>query len=264
MGGRRIVVTRDPAASGRVESELRQAGFVVAHCPLTTQCALDDDAPLTRAVRAVESGTYDVLMLTSANTVRAMHRVGWGGRLGLTHRNLRPEIAVTGAGTAQALRTLIGDADPWRPVGEASAAGILAELRTPAPGERLLLPQSLQARSELASGLTARGWRVDQVPAYRTVALYGPQARVPDADQRLHPADGAALSPHALRPEDLVLITSSSAAEVWVQTHSAQRPPHQVLAIGAPTAATLEALGRPADAVLSSPTAAGVAAALSC
>lgn len=253
----RIVVTRDGAASGRLEAQLLEAGHHVAHLPLTEQRVLDDDAELRRGIAALQEGRYEILVLTSANTVRALCRAGWSGAAAPTTR-----VVVTGVGTAQALKTLTGLTETWIPTSEASAAGILHELPPPRAGARALLPQSLQARSALASGLADHGWTVDRIPAYRTVALYGPEAAPPSPDRRLVPDDGAALRPEALRAEDVVLITSSTAAEVWAGIGGIRPRPHRVLAIGAPTAATLEALGEAADAVLPTPTAHGMREAL--
>ncbi|MDO5492606.1 MAG: uroporphyrinogen-III synthase [Nesterenkonia sp.] len=253
----RIVVTRDGAAAGRLEAQLLDAGHQVAHMPLTEQRVLDDDAELRRGLVALREGRYEVLLLTSANTVRALCRAGWDGAADPTTR-----VVVTGAGTALALEDLTGLTETWSPKAEASAAGILRELPPPRTSARALLPQSLQARSDLASGLTDQGWSVDHVPAYRTVARCGPEAARLSPDRRLIPDDGAALRPEDLRAEDVVLITSSTAAEVWAGIGDARLRPHRVLAIGAPTAATLEALGEAADAVLPNPTAHGVREAL--
>lgn len=257
----RIVLTRDGAASGRLEAQLNDAGYDVAHMPLTEQRALDDDSALRRALAALEQGRFEVLVLTSANTVRALCRAGWSGASGSS--GAATTVVVTGAGTARALEELTGRTETWSPRDEASAAGILRELPAPADPARLLLPQSRQARSQLAAGLAERGWSVEHVPAYRTVALYGETAETPRPELRLLPAEDAAVRPGDLRPEDVVLLTSSTAAEVWAGLLGARRRPGRVLAIGAPTAATLEELGETVDAVLPSPTAQGVTETLS-
>lgn len=259
---RRLVLTRDPAAAGRLEAQLGEAGIEFAHLPLTEQRAFDDDADLRCAVTMLHRGHYEALVLTSANTVRALGRAGFGRDS--EHPAAPARIVVTGAGTAHALHQLTGITEIWHPAGEASAVGILRELPAPRGTSRLLLPQSAQARSELHTGLTERGWQVDHISAYCTVPLYGPEAPGPRPRQRLLPDEGVAMEPGEITAEDVVLITSSSAAQVWAQLRGIRPRPYRVLAIGAPTAATLQALGEPVDAVLPTPTAQGVQTALSC
>lgn len=229
----RIVLTRPEAQASALEEGLLSAGHTVAHMPLTQQVAPDEPGRLRRALAELLEGQFDWLLLTSANTVRALVHCGWDGTL-----PARTRLGVVGPGTARVLREQSGAPTPWVPQ-QHSAAGILAELPAPASGARLLLPQSAQARPELAAGLSAKGWDVTRVSAYATRALDRPAV--------------------SLRHGDTVLVTSSTAAAAWVrlQVHSVR-----VLAIGEPTAQTLRQLGRPADAVLTEPTAAGVREAL--
>lgn len=229
----RIVLTRAPSQAGLLEAGLEEAGVEVGFFPLTEQRLPADPQALTMAITELERGAFDWLLITSGNTVRFLKRAGWSGCTG------GARTGVVGAGTASVLHELTGIADPWRPQHEASAAGILEELPIPRPGGRLLLPQSAQARPALREGLMERGWAVTAATAYETVPLSAPRGG----------PDGA----------DVLLITSSSAAEAWV---TCEAPPVTVLAIGEPTAETLRRLGRPASAVLSEPTAAGVLAAL--
>jgi uroporphyrinogen-III synthase len=229
----RIVLTRRAAQSGEMEEGLRRAGHTVAHMPLTQQVPLADTTALSRAVHDLARGQFDWLVLTSPNTVRALASCGWDGTV-----PARTRVAVVGPGTARVLNELSGAYEPWMPK-QHSAAGILAELPAPEPGARLLLPQSAQARPQLYEGLDQRGWNITQVTAYATTALHHPLVNV--------------------SPGDAVLVTSSSAAEVWA---TLQTPKVSILAIGEPTAQTLMQLGRPADAVLPEPTAEGALKAL--
>lgn len=230
---RRILVTRHPEQAGELESGLREAGLDVGFFPVTEQRLPADRTEIAAAIAELERGDFDWLVITSGNTVRFLKRAGWSGS------SAGARVGVVGAGTARVLHELTGIADPWMPRREASAAGILRELRAPKPGERVLLPQSAQARPLLREGLSERGWRVTAVTAYDTVPLAAPEGY--------------------LEADDVVLITSSSAAEAWVAR--ALRPA-MVLAIGEPTAGTLKRLGHPACAVLETPTAAGVLATL--
>lgn len=226
----RIVLTRAAEAAGALESGLREAGHEVLHLPLTQQLPVPDSGRITSALTDLSAGQFSWLLLTSGNTVRFLSRAGWDGSI-----PDRTRIGVVGPGTARVLQQRTGIGEPWRPR-EYSAAGILAELRHPAAGERLLLPQSARARPALAEGLCERGWQVTRVSVYDTVPVEYPDVGT-------------------LRPGDVVLVTSSSAAEVWV---GLQVPDVPVLAIGEPTAETLRSLSRPAAAVLSEPTTAGL------
>lgn len=245
----RIVITRAAERAGTLEDELRAAGLAVDFLPLTEQRLVADVAELRRAVERLRAGEFSWLLITSATTVRMLAAVGWTGEMPDGTR-----LGVTGPATARALAEHTGVAEIWTPSGEASAAGMLAELPSPEPGERLLLPQSALARPRLRDGLVAAGWEVAAVTAYETVS------RLVDGV----PPEGVP----RLEADDVVLITSSSAARAWVElVDGAERrgdelAPAQVLAIGRPTARTLEELEAPADVVLDEPTADGVRRAL--
>ncbi len=226
----RIILTRAAEAAGALESGLHEAGHEVLHLPLTQQVPVQDSGQLTTALADLHAGRFSWLLLTSGNTVRFLSRAGWDGSLPEQTR-----IGVVGPGTARTLEHLTGLASPWRPR-QYSAAGILTELPPPAAQDRVLLPQSARARPALAEGLLERGWQVTQVSVYDTVPVECPDVGT-------------------LRCGDVVLVTSSSAAEVWAGLAT---PEVTVLAIGQPTAETLRRLSRPAAAVLPEPTAAGV------
>ncbi|GAA1809954.1 uroporphyrinogen-III synthase [Nesterenkonia flava] len=266
----RIVLTRHPAQAGSLEAELREAGVEVAFLPLTIQRLPRDTASLRRAVAELEAGAFSTLLLTSSNTVRALLAAGWDGSVPEKVR-----VGVVGPGTARTLQQLTGLTTIWMPQAEHSAAGILAELPAPEPGERLLLPQSAQARPVLSTGLRERGWDVHRVIAYETVtpgnhddgAPLGPGAgsstllgspldQLDSPRQDNGPAGEAGermLEPTDLRSTDWVLVTASSAArELLRQVPETEQP--RLIAIGEPTAQTLRAAGRPAEAVLASPT----------
>ncbi|HIX00163.1 MAG TPA: uroporphyrinogen-III synthase [Candidatus Nesterenkonia stercoripullorum] len=282
-GQTRIVLTRHPGQAGAMEPELRAAGFRVDFMPLTEQRLPRDTALLRSEISRLASGDYDWLVLTSANTVRALHRLGWSGE-GAAHT----AIAVTGPGTARVLQKYTGVDTAWIP-SDRSAAGIVAELPGPAadagadrltggspanagtgPGSRVLLPQSSAARSELAEGLTARGFTVNKVVAYDTVPLHRDTVPLhsgaePGTEPPLNPeAPGPSapvLTPAELRPADVVLVTSTTSASALLN-ELGRGFPCGVVAIGQPTARTLRELGAPADAVASDPSAAAVIAAV--
>ena len=309
----RIVLTRHPDQGGALEAGLRAAGFDVTFMPLTEQRLPEDTVPLRQEISRLAFGHYDWLILTSANTVRALHELGWSGEC-----TARTSIAVTGPGTARVLRAYTGIRSPWIP-SDRSAAGIVAELPEPGKGAGasssggdhpagssgsghdasghdasghgrhhegagadVLLPQSSAARSELAEGLTARGFVVHRVIAYDTVPLSsspegaGGQRLTPEGVAQGHGFGGhTVLGPGELRAEDVVLVTSSTAAQALCQgllgqdelshgrgSHGRGGRAVRLIAIGQPTARTLDELGEPAHAVASDPTAAGIIAAV--
>ncbi|WP_191089743.1 uroporphyrinogen-III synthase [Nesterenkonia ebinurensis] len=246
-------MTRHPAQTGALEDRLRDAGFDVAFLPLTQQVLPEDLSELTTTIQRLERGDFHWLLLTSGNTVRALRDCGWDGTV-----PERTQVGVVGSGTARVLNELSEAHHPWMPQ-DHSAAGVLAELPTPAEGSRLLLLQSAKARPELAEGLTTDGWSVTRVTAYDTVPL---DPAAPETLQPIHITGGDSgdlLTPRDLAEGDIVLITSSSAARVWAQLSA---PPVTTLAMGQPTAEALTSLGRLPDSVLPEPTAVGVLRAL--
>ncbi|WP_120003582.1 uroporphyrinogen-III synthase [Nesterenkonia muleiensis] len=258
----RVVLTRHPQQAGDLEAGLRGAGYEVAFMPLTQQVLPEDQSELRQAISDLRRGEFSWMVVTSGNTVRALVWCGWNGAVPAHTR-----VGAVGPGTASVLEELTGIRDIWMPH-QHSAAGILAELPRPAPGEnpRLLLPQSAQARTELVTGLRALGWDPTQVIAYRTTGL-GPETPAPPSARCHLPgraaadtAGGAVLTPSDLKADDAVLVTSSTAAEQWSAHHVV--PEVRLLAIGRPTAETLKRQGTPADQVLSAPTAAAVLACL--
>ena len=251
----RILLTRRPAQAGPLEAELREAGFDVGFLPLTAQRLPENRTELTAAIERLEQGDFTVVMLTSGNTVRSLLTAGWSGDLPED-----TEAAVTGPGTARVLQELTEIIDPWMPTREASAEGILAEIPHPPEDDcQLLLPQSAQARPRLAEGLAELGWEVTTVTAYETVPL--------DAAQLDDPLGAAPLSTGApgvgssAEPEgDVLLLTSSTAAQAAARL---RLPAHlRLLAIGRPTAKTMEELGLPCAGVLPEISASGVRQAL--
>lgn len=228
----RIVLTRWPHQAGQLEAGLREVGVDVGFLPVTEQRLPQDLGELQAAVADLAAGRVDWLLLTSRTTVWALQQAGWDGTVPSGTR-----IGVTGSGTAQALPR--GSEDVWMPHREASAAGILTCLPDAEPGERVVLPQSAQARPQLVEGLRASGRDVTQVTAYETVS------RVTDGS--LPPSqDPGALGPGDLTDADVMLVTSSSAARAWSQLKLADGVRPRLLAIGRPTAVTLAELGLPA------------------
>ena len=265
----RLLLTRRPAQAGDLEAGLRATDgpdgvpFEVGFLPATDTLLPDDDglAHLREAVAALGAGEYAVLVVTSPNGARALAAAGWDGNVAAGVR-----VAATGPGTVRVLREAGMVGGVWVPEADRSAAGILAGLPGPArAGERLLLPQSARASDDLAAGLRERGWAVDRVEAYRTVAYPGDPAR------RLLPEDppGAdVVTPAELgrQPAGTALVlTSPSAVDELLDGLAAdalRSGAVPCVALGVPTRRAMEAAGVPVAGQATTPDAAGVAEAV--
>jgi uroporphyrinogen-III synthase len=110
---------------------------------------------------------------------------------------------------------------------------------------RVLFPRAESVRGVLASGLRAKGWVVDEVVAYRTVAG-SPQ---PDAVAAASRADAVAF-------------TSSSTVERTVELLGIDKVPPVVISIGPITSASVIAAGLSVTAEAVEPTIDGLVAAV--
>jgi uroporphyrinogen-III synthase len=160
----RVLVTRP----GPLVDALQKAGFEVTLLPTVQIEALADRAPLDAALARLDF--YNWLVLTSPKGVR----LGLGPVHPFTGR-----IAAIGPATASTLQEL-GWPSPWLPT-RPNTRTLAAELPIQ-PGDRVLLLRSNLADAVLPNALAARGARVDDVVAYRTVPRAEPLAGLPDAD----------------------------------------------------------------------------------
>jgi uroporphyrinogen-III synthase/uroporphyrinogen III methyltransferase/synthase len=159
---KRVLVTRSAQQAGKLSEGLRAAGFAPVEVPVLEILPPANFAALDEALRQLDS--YDWLILTSANTVRAL--TDRAQSLGIAIR--QPEslkIAVVGEATAQAARkagfTL--DLIPENYVAES----LVEELVEQAFGQRMLLARAAVARDVIPDALRAAGAEVDVVDAYR-------------------------------------------------------------------------------------------------
>src|SRR5207302_2265644 len=166
---------------------------------------------------------YDWVVFTSANAVeRFLTLVPDARSLGSA------KVAAIGPGTAEALARfgIRPDVVPDRFVAESLLDGF------PGGPGRVLLPRAADAREVLPDGLAAKGWQVDVVEAYRTVAGSPAPAAL----------DGAAQA-------DAITFTSSSTLTNYLEVAGAGRVPPVVVCIGPVTAETATAAGLTVDAV---------------
>lgn len=158
LAGRTVVVTRAAEQAGPLAERLTALGAVVVELPVIAVAEPSDGgAALAKAV--ADLARYDWAVVTSANGAERLADAAGPWPDGV-------RLAAVGPGTAAALaaRGLASDL-----VAERSVAEGLVEVFPPGPG-RVLAVQAEQARPVLADGLRAKGWTVDAVVAYRTVA----------------------------------------------------------------------------------------------
>jgi uroporphyrinogen-III synthase len=168
LAGRRVLATRAAHQAGKLSDGLRALGAEPVEVPvLEIHPPLSFD-PLDGALRQL--GRYDWLIVTSANTVRAL--ADRASELGL---QIAPspalKVAAIGEATAAAARKA-GLAVALVP--ETYVAESLVErLAGQTAGQRILLARAAVARDVIPDALRAAGAHVDVVDAYRNA--------VPDA-----------------------------------------------------------------------------------
>lgn len=201
--GRRVVVTRARDQASDLRLRLERLGAAVVEIPTIAIEAVTDDlgAGLLGA---------DWAVFTSANAVAAVTRHLRDARaLGGV------SVAAIGPGTAAALASfgVVADLVPRRNVAE----GLVDVF--PSGTGRVFLPQAADARPVVASGLSAKGWEVEAVVAYRTR-----RSDVTDAQRE------------AARAADAITFTSASTVRNFVAAAGLDVVPQVVVAIGPVTA----------------------------
>lgn len=203
----------------------------------------DDGVALHAALSSgLSSGGYDQIVVASPNGAKAL-AAAVGAIDGLDVGSL-PPVACVGPSTAAKLvgSGLAVNIVPDRAIAE----GLVAAMSNPVVAHnRLLLVQAEVARDVLEAGLTAQGWDVDRVTAYRTI-----DAPVTDADRAIA-ATG-----------DIITFTSSSTVERFVRLVGSEAMPPVIASIGPITSATARDLGLSVDVEADPHTIDGLVAAL--
>lgn len=168
LAGKRIVVTRAADSAGDLEELLRSRGAEPLPYPCIAIAAPEDRGPLDAALRGLNAGDFDWLVITSHNAVTAFAERLQALGLGLWSLS-RVAVAAVGSATARAAERELGvhaDLIPGEFVAEALAAALVERL---GPSDRVLLCQADIARPVLAESLQAAGVAVTSVVAYQTV-----------------------------------------------------------------------------------------------
>jgi uroporphyrinogen-III synthase/uroporphyrinogen III methyltransferase/synthase len=164
LAGRRVLVTRAAHQAGKLSEALSALGAEPVEVPVLEIRSPESFAPLDAALAKLDS--YDWLILTSANTVRAI--VERSAELGRSlDQPPRLQVAAVGEGTAAAARN-VGLQITFIPESYV-AESLVAGLASQAAGNAILLARAAAARDAIPDALRAAGASVDVVDAYRNV-----------------------------------------------------------------------------------------------
>lgn len=217
LAGLTVVVTRAKAQASVLTDKLTALGAqAVEVATIEIVPPVDGGAVLATALA---SGSYDQIVVASPNGARVLAAAA----AGVDAASL-PPVACVGPSTAAKLAdsVLRVNVVPDRAVAE----GLVDAMPVPNPDRaRLLLVQAEVAREVLEHGLSAQGWHVDRVTAYRTI-----DASVSDAD-RVAAGSG-----------DIITFTSSSTVERFIRLVGRDSLPPAVASIGPITSATAHEL----------------------
>ena len=222
LDNRSVVITRSISQNESLRRLLEARGARIVEVPLIAITEPEDEGRERDEVLQ-HLDEFDWIVVTSPNGadcvapfIVASHDAGDAKRF--------PSLAAVGEATARSLGVAVTmTAHPAR-------AEVLAEQFPNGTGSVLLVQGNL-ADDSLSSSLSAKGWTVTQVVAYRTVQLR------PTREMML-PAMAA----------DVLLLASGSAASAWFDAFGTTTPPF-VVAMGPSTAKVASALGIEVSAV---------------
>jgi uroporphyrinogen-III synthase len=157
LAGRRIVITRAEQDARKLAARLEGLG---AHSIVLPSIRIEFADPESLDAALAHLSDYQWIIFTSRYAVDAVLR--------RTPRLPGPRVAAVGRSTADALqaRGITPSIVPADFVAEA-----LLEALGDVRGARVLLPRADIGRRELPDGLRARGAQVEEIVAYRTVAV---------------------------------------------------------------------------------------------
>ena len=165
LTGKRIVITRAAAQSESLAHELSARGAIPVVLPLVAFGEPEDFAPLDRAIAEIDQ--CDWMILTSAQTVRALMQRAVETQKALVRTNSRLQVACVGPVTAEAARAANL---PVKHVATTHNGVALAkELGSRLAGAKVLLPRSDRANPDLPAALKRLGAVITEVVAYRTL-----------------------------------------------------------------------------------------------
>jgi uroporphyrinogen-III synthase len=225
LAGWRVLVPRGGKWGDGVAANLRSYGAIPVIAPMINFASSPDQAVLDHALKRLERGSFDWLVITSATTVDVLM-----SQQVTIPANTR--IAAVGETTGAAL-ILAGYRVDFVP-DDNSARGLVKEWPQSDIVGTVLIPQSDIAEPVLVAGLGKLGLEVEFVAAYRTVGV---------------PVTGQVAADVASGRIGAVLVTSGSVAR-QVQAQLAPLPAETVVAcIGPRTAFDARAAGLAVDLI---------------
>lgn len=222
----RVLVPRGGSWGDRVAARVREFGGIPVVAPMLNFASAEDPKALTDALRRLQEGQYDWVVLTSATTVDVL--VSQGTRI---PENTR--VAAVGETTATAL-ALAGYRVDFVPTSDNSARGLVKEWPASDIRGRVLVPQSDIAEPTLVAGLSKLGFSAEYVTAYRTVGV---------------PVSPDVASDVASGKIGALLITSGSVARQVAEQLAPLPEGTVVVCIGPRTAFDTRAAGLPVHAI---------------
>jgi uroporphyrinogen III methyltransferase/synthase len=225
-----VVVTRARAQASGLVQRLTGLGAVVVELPvIAVEDPVDGGAALDAAADRLVAGAYEWVVLTSANAVGRL-----ADALGGRDVPAATRWAAVGTSTARSLMQngIVPDLVPDDAVSDALVDTFpVATAAGSSPGRGTDVGAALFVRAErvrdvVGPGLAAKGWRVDQVVAYRTAA--------------------GVVDPHAVdaaRSADAVAFTSSSTVERTVDLLGLDGVPPVIASIGPITSESVRGAG---------------------
>jgi uroporphyrinogen-III synthase len=164
LQGKRILVTRATHQAGKLSEGLRALGAEPVEVPVLEIRPPENMQPLDRALRQLSH--YDWLIVTSANTVRAVAERA--AAVGISFREAEmPRVAAVGEATAAAARNA-GFAVALVPENYV-AESLAACLADQTANKKILLARAEVARDVIPDALRAAGACLDVVDAYRNM-----------------------------------------------------------------------------------------------
>jgi len=228
-----VLIGRARHQAGALSAELRKLGATVLEIPFIEIRRPRNFKPLDSALKNL--GTYDWLILTSANGVDAMwERLAWQRITKARLKHLR--IAAIGPATKKAIERRGAKVDivPKEYVAES----VVRSLRNRVKGKRVLLVRAKVARDVIPRELRKAGAHVDVVEAYETVVPQSSRIRL------------RATLKNPKRSPHVITFTSSSTVRNFVALLGKRRASFgsiQFASIGPVTSSTLREFGLGVD-----------------
>lgn len=235
LHGWRILVPKTKDSTEDLRERLISFGGVPFEVPTMSVEPPRTPQQMERAIHGLVSGRYEWVIFTSLNAVRAIRERFQ--EYGLDARSLSGiRVAAIGEDTVEAL-VAMGVRPDLIPEEEQTTMSLLEEWpefdSINDPINRIFLPRADIATDTLVAGLTALGWEVEDVTAFRTV-----RAAPPAVETREAIKSGGF---------DAVVFTSSSTVRNLVGIAGKPHPTTIIACIGPATAKTAQEHGLRVD-----------------